>query len=173
MRYARDLVAFIRQNFGDYFHITVAAYPEKHPEAQSLHEDLSHFVQKMRAGANAAITQYFFSVEAYEYFVDRAVAKGIAQPIIPGIMPITNIRQFLRFSDNCGAEVPRWIRLRLAELENDPASVKAFGLDVATRLCDRLLAVGAPGLHFYTLNQSRATLHVLRALDTTSPRLVA
>lgn len=173
MRYARDLVAFIREHFGQAFHITVAAYPEKHPEAPSLQEDLSHFVQKMQAGANAAITQYFFSVEAYESFVDRALAKGIAQPIIPGIMPITNVRQFLRFSDNCGAEVPRWIRLRLAELENDPASVKAFGLDVATRLCDRLLAVGAPGLHFYTLNQSRATLHVLRALEATSPRLVA
>ena len=173
MRYASDLVDFIRHHFGDSFYITVAAYPEKHPEAASLHEDLSYFVQKMRAGANAAITQYFFSIEAYENFVDQAIAKGIEQPIIPGIMPITNVRQFLRFSDSCGAEVPRWIRLRLAELQHDPASVKAFGLDVATRLCDRLLAIGAPGLHFYTLNQSRATLHVLRALETTNTQLVA
>lgn len=164
LRYARDLVAFIRQETGDLFHIEVAAYPEMHPQAASPSADLRHFVEKVQAGANAAITQYFFNADAYFDFVDRAQAQGVTIPIVPGIMPITNYSQLLRFSEMCGTEVPRWIRLRLAEFGDDKASIRAFGTDVVTELCQTLLDNGVPGLHFYTLNQSEATLSIWKNL---------
>ena len=160
LHYAADLVRFIRAHSGDWFHIEVAAYPEMHPQAGGMAEDLGHFADKVRAGANSAITQYFFNADAYFDFVDRASAAGVAAPIVPGIMPITNHLQLVRFSTMCGAEVPRWIRLRLAEFGDDRASIKAFGVDVVTSLCQRLLDQGAPGLHFYTLNSAQATLSI-------------
>ncbi len=156
LRHASDLVAFIREETGDWFHVEVAAYPEMHPQAASPQSDLAHFVHKMRAGANAAITQYFFNADAYFDFVARAREAGITAPIVPGIMPITNHSQLLRFSEACGAEVPRWIRLRLASFGDDRASIRAFGVDVITELGQRLLNGGAPGVHFYTLNQAEA-----------------
>ena len=157
-RYASDLVAFIRAEHGDHFHIEVAAYPEVHPQARSPAADLQALRAKADAGADAAITQYFFNADAYFRFVDEARAIGIGLPIVPGIMPITSSTQLLRFSDACGAEVPRWLRLRLLALGDDTASIKALGLDVIAALCERLRSGGAPGLHFYTMNQSAATL---------------
>lgn len=154
LQYASELVRFIREHSGDWFHIEVAAYPEMHPQAHGSRADLEHFVAKVNAGANSAITQYFFNADAYFDFVSRARAKGVTVPIVPGIMPITNHSQLVRFSDMCGAEVPRWIRQRLSEFGDDRASIKAFGLDVVTRLCQNLLDQGAPGLHFYTLNNA-------------------
>ena len=165
LRYASDLVRFIREETGDWFHIEVAAYPEMHPQAVSPTVDLDHFVTKVQAGANAAITQYFFNADAYFDFVDRARARGVTVPIVPGIMPITNYSQLSRFSEMCGAELPRWIRLRLAEFGDDKASIRAFGAEVVTELCQTLLDNGAPGLHFYTLNQSDATLSIWKNLD--------
>lgn len=165
LRYASDLVQFIRDETGDAFHIEVAAYPEMHPQAASPAQDLAHFVNKVQAGADAAITQYFFNVDAYLDFVDRAQAKGVSIPIVPGIMPITNHSQLLRFSDMCGAEVPRWIRLRLAEFGDDRASIRAFGTDVVGQMCQNLLDQGAPGLHFYTLNQADAVMGIWKQLD--------
>ncbi len=153
-RYASELVAFIRQETGDWFHIEVAAYPEYHPQARKPHQDLAAFKAKIDAGANGAITQYFYNADSYFHFVDQARALGIDVPIVPGIMPINNFSQLARFSDACGAEIPRWIRLKLEGYGDDIASVKAFGLDVVTDLCDRLLEGGAPGLHFYTMNQA-------------------
>lgn len=153
-RYASDLVAFIRAETGDHFHIEVAAYPEMHPQAASPQADLQAFVAKVKAGASSAITQYFFNFDAYARFVDEASKQGVSAPIVPGIMPITNSTQLLRFSDACGAEVPRWIRLRLQSFGDDRASIQAFGLDVVSELCDKLRAAGAPGLHFYSMNQS-------------------
>jgi methylenetetrahydrofolate reductase (NADPH) len=164
LHHASDLVEFIRQETGDWFHIEVAAYPEMHPQAVSPEKDLTHFVHKVRAGANSAITQYFFNADAYFDFVDRVQAKGIDIPIVPGIMPITNYTQLMRFSEMCGAEVPRWIRLRLAELGDDKESIRAFGTEVVTRLCETLLDNGVPGLHFYTLNNAEATLSIWRGL---------
>ena len=158
--YASDLVAFIRQEFGDYFHIEVAAYPEMHPQARSPEADLQAFATKVRAGANAAITQYFYNADAYARFVDDVQRLGVSIPVVPGIMPITNSSQLMRFSDATGAEIPRWIRLRLQAYGDDAASIRAFGLDVVAALCERLRALGAPGLHFYTMNQSVATLAV-------------
>ena len=158
--YASDLVAFIRQEFGDYFHIEVAAYPEMHPQARSPEADLQAFATKVRAGANAAITQYFYNADAYARFVDDVQCLGVSIPVVPGIMPITNSSQLMRFSDATGAEIPRWIRLRLQAYGDDAASIRAFGLDVVAALCERLRALGAPGLHFYTMNQSVATLAV-------------
>lgn len=160
LRYAADLVAFIRQETGDWFHLEVAAYPEMHPQAASPQADLAHFVAKMQAGANSAITQYFFNADAYFDFVARAQAQGVRAPIVPGIMPITNHTQLIRFSEACGAEVPRWIRLRLASFGDDKASIRAFGRDVIGSLCQRLLDSGAPGLHFYTLNQAEAVREI-------------
>ena len=160
LHYAIDLVRFIREHSGDWFHIEVAAYPEVHPQAKSAGEDLEHFVNKVNAGANAAITQYFFNADAYFDFVERAQAKGVTVPIVPGVMPITNQVQLLRFSDMCGAEVPRWIRQRLADYQGDLPSIKAFGQEVIGTLCQRLLDGGAPGLHFYTLNSAEATLGI-------------
>jgi methylenetetrahydrofolate reductase (NADPH) len=153
-RYAADLVRFVREHTGDWFHIEVAAYPEFHPQARRPADDLAHFKAKIDAGANSAITQYFYNTDAYVHFVESVEALGVDVPIVPGIMPINNFSQLARFSDACGAEIPRWIRLRLESFGDDTASIKAFGLDVVTELCDRLLRKGAPGLHFYTLNQA-------------------
>jgi len=166
--YASDLVAFIRAEFGSAFHIEVAAYPEMHPQARSPQADLQAFATKVRAGADSAITQYFFNTDAYFRFVDDAYALGVDIPIVPGIMPITNASQLLRFSDACGAEVPRWIRLRLQGYGDDTASIRAFGLDVVTDLCDQLRTAGVPGLHFYTMNQADATLTILQRLGLLS-----
>jgi methylenetetrahydrofolate reductase (NADPH) len=152
-RYASDLVAFVRERTGDWFRIEVAAYPEVHPQATSADADLKAFVHKVQAGADAAITQYFFNADAYFRFVDAAGAHGVTVPIVPGIMPITNYTQLARFSDACGAEIPRWIRMRLAGFADDVDSLRAFGHDIVTALCQRLLEGGAPGIHFYTLNQ--------------------
>ena len=152
-RYANELVEFIRAETGDWFHIEVAAYPEYHPQAKSPREDLLAFKRKLDAGANSAITQYFYNFDAYANFVDESRAIGIDVPIVPGIMPISSYSSLARFSENCGAEIPRWIRRRLESYGDDTASIQAFGLDVVTHLCEQLLASGVPGLHFYTLNQ--------------------
>ncbi|RJG04930.1 methylenetetrahydrofolate reductase [NAD(P)H] [Noviherbaspirillum cavernae] len=163
-RYANELVELIRAETGDWFHIEVAAYPEMHPQAKSPQDDMQSFVRKVKAGADAAITQYFYNADAYFRFVDEARKAGTDVPIVAGIMPITNYSQLMRFSDMCGAEIPRWIRLKLASFGDDAESIKAFGLDVVTSLCERLLVGGAPGLHFYTLNQAVATLEICRRL---------
>jgi len=154
LRHANELVEFIRAETGNHFHIEVAAYPEVHPEAPSADADLENFRRKIEAGANAAITQYFFNADAYYRFVDGCEARGVNVPIVPGIMPITNYKQLARFSDACGAEIPRWIRKRLEGYGDDLDAIRAFGLDMVTELCDRLLQAGAPGLHFYTLNRA-------------------
>ena len=156
-RYANELVEFIRQETGEWFHIEVAAYPEVHPQAKSPQDDLLAFERKVKAGANAAITQYFYNADAYFQFVDQTRGLGLDVPIVAGIMPITNYTQLMRFSDMCGAEIPRWVRLKLASFGDDSASIKAFGLDVVTQLGERLLAGGAPGLHFYSMNQAGPT----------------
>ena len=156
-RYANELVEFIRAESGDWFHIEVAAYPEYHPQARNPQDDLLSFKRKLDAGANSAITQYFYNFDAYAQFIDDCRAIGIEVPIVPGIMPIAGYSSLARFSDNCGAEIPRWIRKKLESYGDDSASIRAFGLDVVTRLCEKLLASGAPGLHFYTLNQDALT----------------
>ncbi len=158
--FASDLVAFIRQETGDYFHIEVACYPETHPQAQSPQADVAALLAKQRAGANSAITQYFYNSDAYFRLLEDAQALGLQIPVIPGILPITNAAQLLRFSEACGAEIPRWIRLRLLGYGDDIESIKAFGLEVVTDLCEQLRAGGAPALHFYTLNQSAPTLAI-------------
>jgi methylenetetrahydrofolate reductase (NADPH) len=155
--YASELVAYIREEFGDHFFIEVAAYPEYHPQAKSAQGDLVNFKRKVDAGANSAITQYFYNADAYFHFVDECRAAGIEIPIVPGVMPIGRFSQLARFSDACGAEIPRWIRKKLEGYGDDTAAIRAFGLDVVTELCDRLLHNGAPGLHFYTLNQAGLT----------------
>lgn len=162
--YASDLVAFIRAETGDVFYIEVAAYPEIHPQAKSADADLQAFAAKVRAGANSAITQYFFNADAYFRFVDDAQRLGVEVPVVPGIMPITSSTQLMRFSDACGAEIPRWIRLRLQGFGDDTASIKSFGLDVITDLCNQLCAAGVPGIHFYTMNQAAATTEIIRRL---------
>ena len=164
LRYASDLVRFIREETGDWFHIEVAAYPEYHPQARKPDQDLAAFRTKVDAGANGAITQYFYNADAYFHFVERARAAGIGIRIVPGVMPINNFSQLARFSDACGAEIPRWMRLKLEGYGDDTASIKAFGLDVVTELCDRLLTGGAPGLHFYTLNQAGPTSTIWQRL---------
>jgi methylenetetrahydrofolate reductase (NADPH) len=164
LAYASELVELIRAETGDWFHIEVAAYPEYHPQARSPAEDLRNFVRKVRAGADSAITQYFYNADAYARFCEEARRLGCEVPIVPGIMPITNFAQLARFSDACGAEIPRWVRLKLASFGDDRESIRAFGLDVVTRLCERLLADGAPGLHFYTMNQAEATVELWRRL---------
>jgi methylenetetrahydrofolate reductase (NADPH) len=163
-QHASDLVTFIREETGRDFHIEVAAYPEIHPQAKSPEADLQAYVTKVKAGADSAITQYFYSADAYFRFVDEARRHGADVPVVPGIMPITSSSQLLRFSDACGAEIPRWIRLRLQAFGDDTESIKAFGLDVVTDLCERLRSAGAPALHFYTMNQSVATLEIVRRL---------
>jgi methylenetetrahydrofolate reductase (NADPH) len=165
--YASDLVAFIRAETGNHFHIEVAAYPETHPQAKSPESDVKAFATKVQAGANSAITQYFYNSDAYFRFLEDADALGVTVPIVPGIMPISTSSQLMHFSDSCGAEIPRWIRLRLQSFGDDSASIKAFGLDVVTDLCEQLRAGGAPGLHFYTMNQSVATLEICKRLGLT------
>ena len=162
--YASDLVAFIRAETGDAFHIEVAAYPEIHPQARSAEADLNAFATKVRAGANSAITQYFFNADAYFRFVEDVRRLGVEVPVVPGIMPITSGTQLMRFSDACGAEIPRWIRLRLQGYGDDTASIKSFGLDVITALCDQLRAASVPGIQFYTMNQAAATTEIIRRL---------
>ena len=163
-RYAADLVAFIRAETGDRFHLEVAAYPEMHPQARSPEADLQAYAAKVKAGANSAITQFFFSTDAYFRFVDEAHKLGADVPVVPGIMPIINASGLMRFSDACGAEIPRWIRLRLQGFGDDTASIRAFGLDVVTSLCEQLRQRGVPSLHFYTMNQSATTLEICRRL---------
>ena len=159
-RYGNELVQFIRDEFSDWFHIEVAAYPEYHPQANNAQSDIDHFAEKVRAGANSAITQYFYNADAYFAFVDEVSARGIDIPIVPGIMPITGFSNLVRFSDLCGAEIPRWLRLKLQSYADDIASIKALGLDVVTELAEKLLSNGAPSLHFYTLNQAE-TVHTI------------
>ena len=163
-RYANELVGFIREETGDHFHIEVAAYPEVHPQAANAQADLANFQQKVAAGADSAITQYFFNFEAYIRFVEDCDKMGVHLPIVPGIMPITNYSQLARFSDMCGAEIPRWIRKRLEGFADDRESIKAFGTDVVSELCQSLLDYGCPGLHFYSMNQSEASLAICRNL---------
>lgn len=170
LRYASELVAFVRAETGDHFHIEVAAYPEFHPQAASAAADLANFRRKVEAGANSAITQYFFNPDAYFRFRDDCARLGIGIPLVPGIMPITNYTQLARFSEMCGAEIPRWVARRLRDFGDDRDSLRAFGLEVTTALCARLLEGGAPGLHFYSMNQHEATTAVCRAIGLTSPR---
>ena len=164
LRYANELVAFIRQEFGKDFIIEVAAYPESHPQAANLDVDIQNFVRKCQAGADSAITQYFFNADAYFYFVDKVRAAGIEIPIIPGIMPITNYNKLARFSDMCGAEIPRWIRKQLESYGDDNDSIVKFGEEVISNLCQQLMEGGAPGLHFYTLNQAKPSLAIINNL---------
>ncbi len=163
--YASDLVAVIRAETGDAFHIEVAAYPEIHPQAKSAEADLQAYVTKVKAGANSAITQYFFNTDAYFRFVEDSARLGADVPVVPGIMPITSSTQLMRFSDACGAEIPRWIRLRLQGYGDDTASIKSFGLDVITDLCDQLRTAGVPGIHFYTMNQAAASTEIIQRLQ--------
>ena len=164
LRYANELVEFIRAETGDHFKLEVAAYPESHPQAPNFETDLKNFIRKAQAGADSAITQYFFNADCYFHFVDRVRQAGVDIPIIPGIMPITNYSKLARFSDACGAEIPRWIRKQLEAYGDDSDSIKAFGTEVISQLCERLIEGGAPGLHFYTLNQAEPTVAVLRNL---------
>jgi methylenetetrahydrofolate reductase (NADPH) len=164
LRYANELVQFIRAETADWFHVEVACYPEYHPQTRNADDEIRNFKRKVEAGANSAITQYFYNADAYYRFIDAAEAAGIAVPIVPGIMPIGNFSQLARFSDACGAEIPRWMRVRLEGYRDDIASIRAFGLDVVTRLCDDLLQNGAPGLHFYTLNQAGLTTTIWQRL---------
>ncbi len=164
-RYASELVEFIRRETGDYFHIEVACYPETHPDAKSFAADVEFFKQKVDAGANSAITQYFYNADAYFHFVDYCQGQGIDIPIVPGIMPITNYDNLARFSAKCGAEIPLWLRKRLEGFGDDMNDLRAFGLDVVTEMCDRLLAGGAPGLHFYSMNLSRSVSQIWNNLS--------
>jgi methylenetetrahydrofolate reductase (NADPH) len=164
LAYAADLVKFIRDTTGDHFHIEVAAYPECHPQAANLDTDIRHFVRKVKQGASSAITQYFFNADSYFHFVEKVQKQGVDIPIIPGIMPITNFANLVRFSDACGAEVPRWIRKQMASYGDDTVSTQKFGEEVVSTLCEQLLAGGAPGLHFYTMNQTEPTLALWRRL---------
>ena len=164
--HANELVEFIRKESGDHFHLEVAAYPEYHPESTTPDSDFEYFKRKIEAGADSAITQYFYNIDAYLRFIDNCNKANLDIPVVPGIMPITNYKGLVRFSDNCGAEIPRWIRKQLEAYEDDIDSLLAFGADVVTGLCSRLLEAGAPGLHFYTLNQSLATLEIWRKLNS-------
>ena len=163
-RYASELVAFIRKTTGDWFHIDVACYPEYHPQTRNADDEVKNFKKKVDAGADSAITQYFYNPDAYFRFVEECRASGLSLPIVPGVMPIVNFSQLARFSDACGAEIPRWIRLKLEGYRDDAASIRAFGLDVVTALCEKLIAAGAPGLHFYTLNQAALSTEIWRRL---------
>jgi methylenetetrahydrofolate reductase (NADPH) len=165
LRYASELVAFIRERTGDWFNIEVGCYPEYHPQTRNAADEIRNFKKKVDAGANAAITQYFYNADAYFRFVDECGAAGIRIPIVPGIMPIGNFSQLARFSDTCGAEIPRWMRLKLEGFHDDSASIRAFGVDVVSTLCRRLLDAGAPGLHFYTLNQAALTTAIWQRLE--------
>ena len=164
LRYANELVEFIRQETGDHFHIEVAAYPEFHPQSPNANTDIENFKRKVEAGANSAITQYFYNPFAYYRFIDSCEKRGLDIPIVPGVMPIINCTQLVRFSEGCGAEIPRWILKRLQEFGDDRVSIRKFGTDVTTELCEQLLANGAPGLHFYTMNQSEASCEIWKNL---------
>ncbi len=166
LRYANELVEFIRAETGDWFHLEVAAYPEWHPQAKSPKDDLQAFARKVKAGANSAITQYFYNADAYFHFVDEARALGVEIPIVPGIMPIGSFSKLARFSDACGADLPRWMRKKFESFGDDSDSIRAFGLDVVTELCERLLAGGAPGLHFYSMNQAALTTEIWNRLNS-------
>lgn len=161
---ANELVALVRHHFGNHFDIKVAAYPEIHPDAESYDKDIYWLGEKFRAGADSALTQYFYNADAYFYFMDCCHKQGIDKPIYPGIMPVTNFQNLVRFSDNCGADIPRWLRQRLGGFGQDTEALKAFGVEVVTRLCERLIAGGAPGFHFYTMNQADITLQILENL---------
>ncbi len=163
--YADELVAYIRETTGDHFFIEVAAYPELHPQSPNAIQDIENFVKKVNSGADSAITQYFYNPDAYFYFIDRCEQAGVTIPIVPGIMPITNYARLARFSDACGAEIPRWIRKQLETYQDDDDSIKAFGIDVVTRLCEQLLNAGAPGLHFYSMNQTEPTMTIWQNLN--------
>lgn len=165
MRFASELVELIRATTGDYFHIEVAAYPECHPQAKNMHDDLLNLKNKFAAGANSAITQYFFNPDSYFYFLDECAKQQITLPIVPGIMPINQFKRLLNFSENCGAEIPRWLRKRFEAYGDDQGSVKAFGMEVVRDLCQRLIDGGAPGLHFYTLNHAELSLQIIDQLD--------
>lgn len=164
LRYASELVSFIREHSGDYFNLEVAAYPEFHPQARSAEEDLKNFARKVEAGANSAITQYFFNADSYFYFIDRLEKAGVTIPVVPGIMPIVNFSNLVRFSDMCGAEIPRWVRKQLEAYGDDSESIRQFGEEVVTRMCEKLLQAGAPGLHFYTMNQVEPSLGIWKNL---------
>lgn len=168
LHYANELVSFIRETHGDHFRIEVAAYPEMHPQADSPRTDFEHFCRKVKAGADAALTQLFYNADSYFHFVDRCAKAGITIPIVPGIMPITGYANITRFCNGCGADLPRWIRLRLEELQEDKAALQDFGVEVVTRLCETLLRGGAPGLHFYTINQAGPTLRLWESLGLDS-----
>ncbi len=170
LRYANELVEFIRQETGDHFHIEVAAYPEMHPQARNFEDDLCNFARKAGAGASSAITQYFFSADCYFHFVERITRLGVSIPVVPGIMPITNYSKLARFSDACGADIPRWIRKQLEAYGDDTGSIQAFGEQVITEMCERLLQGGAPGLHFYTLNQAAPSLAIWHNLGLGLPQ---
>jgi methylenetetrahydrofolate reductase (NADPH) len=165
LRYANELVEFIRTETGDHFHIEVAAYPEMHPQARNFESDIANFVRKAKAGADSAITQYFFNADSYFYFVERVRKLGVDIPVVPGIMPITNYSKLARFSDACGAEIPRWIRKQLEAYGDDSDSIRAFGEQVITEMCERLLQGGAPGLHFYSMNLASPSLAIWNNLD--------
>jgi len=165
LRHANDLVELIRAETGDHFHIEVAAYPEMHPQARNFEDDIANFVRKAKAGADSAITQYFFNADCYFYFVERIRKLGVDIPVIPGIMPITNYSKLARFSDACGAELPRWVRKQLEAYGDDTQSIQRFGEEMITGLCEQLIAGGAPGLHFYTLNQAGPSLAVWKNLQ--------
>ncbi|MDO9617589.1 MAG: methylenetetrahydrofolate reductase [NAD(P)H] [Pseudomonas sp.] len=160
LRYANELVSFIREETGDHFHIEVAAYPEMHPQARNFEDDIANFVRKAKAGADSAITQYFFNADCYFYFVERVQKLGVDIPVVPGIMPITNYSKLARFSDACGAEIPRWVRKQLEAYGDDTDSIQAYGEQVITEMCERLLQGGAPGLHFYSMNQAEPSLAI-------------
>lgn len=160
LRYANELVSFIREETGDHFHIEVAAYPEMHPQARNFEDDIANFVRKAEAGADSAITQYFFNADCYFYFVERVQKLGVDIPVVPGIMPITNYSKLARFSDACGAEIPRWVRKQLEAYGDDTNSIQAYGEQVITEMCERLLQGGAPGLHFYSMNQAEPSLAI-------------
>lgn len=163
--YASELVAFVREHFGDHFTIAVAAYPEIHPDAPNYQADIQFLKQKLDAGANFAITQYFYNPAAYGYFIEQCQKAGIDKPILPGIMPITNFQNLVRFSNNCGADIPRWVRQRLEQYKDDNESLRAFGKEIVIDLCNELIKLGAPGFHFYTMNQARLTTEICEAID--------
>ncbi|MBW3197179.1 methylenetetrahydrofolate reductase [NAD(P)H] [Marinobacter nauticus] len=173
LRYANELVEFIRQHSGDHFNLEVAAYPEFHPQARNAEEDLKNFARKVQAGANSAITQYFFNADSYFYFIDRLEQMGVTIPVVPGIMPIVNFSSLVRFSDMCGAEIPRWIRKQLEAYGDDTDSIRKFGEEVVTEMCQKLLNAGAPGLHFYTLNQAEPSLSIWKNLGISDREKIA
>ncbi len=173
LRYANELVSFIREHSGDTFNIEVAAYPEFHPQARTAEDDLKNFARKVEAGANSAITQYFFNPDSYFYFIDRLEKMGVTIPVVPGIMPVVNFANLVRFSDMCGAEVPRWIRKQLEAYGDDSDSIRKFGEEVVTNMCRRLLEAGAPGLHFYTLNQTVPSINIWNNLDIADREKIA